>query len=490
MATTLPLQNIINVTVTSTPSGVGEVNVNSLALFTTESPSNADVFRTYTSASQVEEDFGTSAVTTAMANNIFAQSPNILSGNGRLAIVPMESAVSATFGKSVTSDISANLSNFQAVSDGSVSIALNGVARVITGLDFTRVLSLSDIANVMQRKLPDASFTATATAITIASKKVGSTSTVSIDSDATGTDVSGAGFLVEASSTETSGANASGETLVSAIARVDNDVSFVGTITNLDMEDAVVTSTATAIQAQDRILVHHFASPEDIAGIATVVQQAGQTKTRCTLHTDGIASANLAKSAYAGRAFSVNTRGSNTAITMNLKQLANVSPDSGINQTVYSSANAAGMDLYVSYAGVPSVYSTGGNDFFDNIYMNLALKFALEASGFNFLRQTNTKVPQTAAGMNGLKGAYNAVNERFVRNGYIGAGLTWNSSETFGDPETFRQNITDKGYYTYSLPIAQQDAVEREARKAPLVQIAIKRAGAIHTGDVLVVVND
>ena len=62
-------------------------------------------------------------------------------------------------------------------------------------------------------------------------------------------------------------------------------------------------------------------------------------------------------------------------------------PDLGISQTLYVQAEAAGVDLYVSYDGVPSVYSTGGNDFFDNVYSDLALKFALETAGFNFLSE-------------------------------------------------------------------------------------------------------
>ena len=491
MATsTLPISNIINVTVTSTPTGVGEVNVNSLGLFTTEAPSNADVFREYLSASQVADDFGTNSVTTAMANNIFAQSPNILSGNGRLVIIPMNSSVSATEGTAFTADISGNLANFQAVSDGEVRITLNGANRDLTGLDFTRVVTLEDIANIIQDKLPDVDVSATTTVITFASKKVSTLSTVSIDSvGGGGTDISAVGFLDQLTSTETVGVDATGENLVDAIDRVKNTVEFVGVITNLDMSDTEVSAVATAVQSQDRIFVHHFASPEDIAGIATTVKTALQTKTRCVLHTGGIATSNLAKAAFAGRGFSVNTRGSGTAITMNLKQLANVVPDVGINQTVYIAADTAGMDLYVSYAGVPSVLSSGGNDYFDNVYMNLALKFALEAAGFNYLAQTSTKVPQTEAGMNGLKGAYNAVNERFIRNEFIGVGLTWNSSETFGNPEIFKENITNKGYYTYSLPIAQQDSIERSERTAPLVQIAIKRAGAIHTSDVLVIVE-
>ncbi len=145
--------------------------------------------------------------------------------------------------------------------------------------------------------------------------------------------------------------------------------------------------------------------------------------------------------------------------------------------------------MYVSYAGVPSVFSTSGNDFFDNPYNDLALKFALETAGFNYLRQTNTKVPQTEPGMMGLKNAYGVVLNRFVRNGCVAPGA-WTSSERFGDPVIFDQNVLDSGFYIYSLPIVLQNAAERENREAPLVQIAVKRAGAIHTSDVIVLVNN
>ena len=71
----------------------------------------------------------------------------------------------------------------------------------------------------------------------------------------------------------------------------------------------------------------------------------------------------------------------------------------------------------------------------------------------------------------------------------IGTGLSWNSSETFGNTDDLRRNIIDTGYYIYSLPIAQQSQVDRDARKAPLVQIAVKLAGAIHSSTVLVVIE-
>jgi hypothetical protein len=353
---------------------------------------------------------------------------------------------------------------------------------------------LEDVATILDAALANCIVTApTAATLKFLSKKVGADADVTIAavSGGTGTDLNGAGYFNGSGGTATSGADASGETIAAAISRISGSVSFAGVITNLEMEDSVLTALATAIQAQDRIFLHHVCSLVDIsgAGVGQTVQQAGNTKTRILGYTESLSSANLFKAAYAGRAFSVNFSGSNTSQTMNLKQLSGVTPDTGITQTVYDNADTNGVDLYVSYAGVPSVYSTGGNDFFDNPYMDLALKFALETAGFNFLRQTNTKVPQTEQGMNGLKSAYTQVLERFVRNGAIAAG-SWTSSEKFGNPEIFVQNILERGYYVYSLPIVQQSAVERENREAPLVQIAVKRAGAIHTSDVIVLVND
>ena len=65
----------------------------------------------------------------------------------------------------------------------------------------------------------------------------------------------------------------------------------------------------------------------------------------------------------------------------------------------------------------------------------------------------------------------------------------WDTSETFGDQTKFLDNITNKGFYIFSQPVATQSSVQRNARIAPLVQIAAKRAGGINTGSVQVLVN-
>ena len=485
----LPITNVINVTIAPLPSGLTTPNVNSLALFTTETPSNINPYGIYTNAAQVASDYGTNSLTAAYATAIFAQVPNVLSGNGRLVIIPLLSAVSATSAHFVTANISSNLSNLIATTNGNLKVTVDGTVNNLT-LNFTGCVTLSDIATVIQNALPNAIVTATTTAISIYSKKVGTGSSMAIAAySGGGTDLTGASYLNTSAGTTTASANSSGETISAAISRTSGLVQYAGIITNLLLEDAAITTIAATIQAGDYIFLHQICSTADIAGIATTISSDSDTRTRLIFYSISQSSAQLAVAAYAGRAFSTDFTGSNTATTMHLKSLANINPDSGATQTLFTNANTAGCDMYVSISGVPCVISTGGNNYFDNVYADLALKFDLETAGFNYLRQTNTKVPQTEQGMNGLKSAYNGVMQQYVNNGSIAAG-SWNSSNTFGDPTIFNNNISTVGYYIYSLPITQQSQTDRNARKAPLCQIAVKRAGAIQYSNVIVIVQN
>lgn len=194
------------------------------------------------------------------------------------------------------------------------------------------------------------------------------------------------------------------------------------------------------------------------------------------------------KWAYASRGMSTNFSAINVASSMHLKSLAGVSSDTGMTQTLLNSAKAVGADVYVNIAGQACVLSHGANEFFDDVYNLDWLVGALEVAGFNYLRQTGTKIPQTEQGMDGLKAAYRRVCSQAVSNGFIAPG-TWTGSDTFGDPEDFKRNITDFGFYIYSQPVALQPVADRNAREAPVVQIALKYAGAIHSTDVIVNIN-
>lgn len=486
----LPVTNVVNVTVNATPQGLSEKNVNSIALFTHEAGNSLNPYEICLSAKQVAEFYGTDSLTAKMANAIFSQSPNIRTGNGQLVIIPLLNAVSATAGVLTTANISANLSAIIAVTAGDLRVTVNGTNYDLTGLNFTNCTTFADVAKILQSRLVAVTVEATANGLRFTSKKVGTASTVAIAAvpSGTGTALNGSGYFNGAGATTATGTNSTGEALAAAVARTESVVGYVGMLTTLMLEDTALNTFADAVQAMDRLFHYASANIQDIAGVGTTIQQSANTHTRFKVYTAGITAAILMNAAYVGRAHSVNFSGSMTSQTMWLKQLATIDPDLGISQTFYDNAKTAGVDLFVSYEGVPSVMSNGANAYFDQVYSRLALKFALETAGFNFLRQTNTKVPQTEAGMNGLKNAYGQVMERFVSAGYIAAG-EWNSSETFGDPVVFRNNITSRGYYIYSTPIAKQAQTEREQRKAPLVQIGAKEAGAIHTSDVIVLVN-
>jgi hypothetical protein len=191
--------------------------------------------------------------------------------------------------------------------------------------------------------------------------------------------------------------------------------------------------------------------------------------------------------AYASRLMSIDFNATATALTMHLKDITVLTADTGVTQAILDSAKNAGVDTYPNIGGVGKVYCSGVNLFSDQIYTRLALQVDLQIAGFNFLATTTTKIPQTEQGMNGLKGAYRRIMSRYVTAGVFAPG-TWNGT-TFGDPDAFIRNITEFGFYIYSIPIADQSQDERETRVAPKIQIAAKDSGALHGSDVVVLVE-
>ena len=485
----LSINNIIRVTVQGVERSIGVKNVNEVALFTTETPNTTDPFLIAIDPSTVAEAYGTSSLTAKMANNVFAQNMNLNSGRGYLVVIPLQEAVSATPASFTTGSVG-TATTFSAVTNGCIKLTVDGgTAREYTGLNFSACATLTDVVNVLKNAINSVTIELSGSTIIFTSKKVGTNSSVVLASGTTGTDISGSTYLNIAAGTTTAGVDSSGEKLEDAIARVSGSARFTGVISNLAMSDTAVASASSYINSHDLIWIAPFSSVGDIDGAITTIKSAGQRQTRCVLYTEGIEEAQLMAAAYAGRAFSTNFSGSSTSQTMQLKTLVNVTPDSGITQTDYTKALAAGADMYVSFEGDSGVACGKGNGYFDVVYENLALKYASQAALYNVLKTAGTKIPQTEVGMSALRNAQGNVCLQFVRNGVLAPGK-WNSPSTFGDPETFKKNIEDNGWYIYSTPIAQQAQSEREQRIAPLIQCACKRSGAIHEADLIIMVEE
>ncbi|MBR0541606.1 MAG: DUF3383 family protein [Clostridia bacterium] len=267
---------------------------------------------------------------------------------------------------------------------------------------------------------------------------------------------------------------------------IANDLSAIETESSASVEEATISSAINAENNKIQFVVSNDST--DVDGIFTDIKNLGFTKTRCLFYGGTETEAKIMMASYASKAMSTVFEASLTTQTMHLKPLAGVLPDPVMTETLLTKCKTAGVDSYISIEGVACVFSTGANGFFDEVFNELWFVNAIQVAGFNYLRQTNTKIPQTEYGMTGLKNAYAQVCVRGVNNGFIAPG-SWTSSDTFGNPDLFKNNIAVSGYYIYSTPVAQQNKADREARKAPLVQIAVKTAGAIHSTNVMIYVN-
>lgn len=281
------------------------------------------------------------------------------------------------------------------------------------------------------------------------------------------------------------------ETLDAAITRTVDLVQYFGIMsTQIETEADMLAAAAVvaALTSKMAFFVQTDSATIDPGGSLDLLRSGGFTQSRGLYYGGTTDEALGFMASYVGRALSVVFSGSLTTSTMHLKQLTSVDPDSSMTQTLLTKAQTAGVDVYVSLQGYAAVFCSGENSFFDDVYNIQWIAGAMQVAGFNYLAAASTKIPQTEQGMDGLKGAYRAICEQAVSNGFCAPG-TWNSPTTFGNQDDFYNNVSQFGYYIYSTPIAQQSQADRADRKAPLVQIAIKEAGAIHSSSVVVLVN-
>lgn len=280
------------------------------------------------------------------------------------------------------------------------------------------------------------------------------------------------------------------ETIGEAITRTQDLVQYFGIISAELVSEADGKAAAAIVQPLNKILGVVSRTPADIAadGYFDDIRISGFDKTRCFYHAvDNDTDALLMLASFFGRAFSTNFAGSNTTTSMHLKDLRGVLPGN-MNQTDLNAAQLAGADVYISIQGVAKTFTSGANEFFDDVYNKAWFVGSLEIEGFNFLAQTSTKITQTENGMDALKSVYRRVCEQGVVNQYLAPG-SWTIPDTFGNQADFFDNIAERGYYIFSQPVSQQASSAREAREAPLVQIAVKQAGAIHSSSVIVNIN-
>lgn len=284
------------------------------------------------------------------------------------------------------------------------------------------------------------------------------------------------------------------ETLTAAITRLASELYFEGILTTRTLTDDEAIAASTLVQSMiNRIFPLPASSVNALtAGTGLFTKVNSNTKTKCLLYTLGAdeetaaLNSRLFAAAYLSRGLAVNYSGSDTTITMNLKDLVGIEADTNISETILNQCVNLGVDCFPSIEGLAKVISNRqGGMYFDQVANQIWFVNAIQRAVFNTLAQTNTKIPQTEAGVAKIVSAIRSVCNQAVVNGYLAPG-TWNSSDTFGNYDDFYRNIEEFGYYIYTQPIAEQLQSEREQRKMPLGQVAGKEAGAEHSGNIII----
>jgi hypothetical protein len=487
----IAIDRVVSVSLSQNLQGLANANTSALALLTTDVPISPSygAFGIYYGPAQVAADWGSNSSAYRIAENVFSQAPSILSAGGFLVIIPRNPsapASAATLLGAGPVDLTQLTATDYKINEGTSSSTETDLA--IGALNLTSLAtaqaSLNSTAVTAAGLVFSLSGSLTAAFITLKTTATGATAHLNIGTTASGTDIAPLLGLSGSAVGVASGT----ESLKDCILRTYQATWYFGIVADVIPTDAELPGLAAIVQSLDKILFYGEHDTAKVNGIMATLTGSGYTNTRGLLYTTSDNDAMDFAAAYASRALSVDFTGDATVITMHLKTLTGFTGDPGLTETIVTAAQNAGVDVYVNFGtAAGSVFTSGANEFFDQVYVGLALKFAIKVAGFNFLSGTSTKIPQTEIGMNGLKAAYRKVMKAFVTNGAFAPGA-WNGT-TFGDPEDFIRNIGDVGFYIFSSPIANQSQAVRATRAAPLVQIAAKSAGAIHSSNVQVFIE-
>ena len=373
MTGNIPISDVVNVSVSLTPTGLPNFNVNNMILITSDpflvNP-NSDLIRPYTDSNTIGEDVGFATETYEQGEEVFAQQLNILAGGGTLFVAQFQQGAISLAGLAIGGDAgldyivgdSINIIQGGGVG-GTATVTTIGAGGAVTGLVLSNVGYGFSVANGLST-----------------------------------TGGSGTGLTVNITAVAQ-------ETLQQSITRCRTYQYFNGIISTNYGASSTWVALATFVQSLGNacIALPTYALA-DLTGALLAVKQAGLYAGRGLYYTVSALDARLYAAAYMSWALSTNYNGSDTTITMNLKQLIGIDPDPGMTETLKQLCYANGIDTYVNYGGsFPGVVSSGANKFMDEVTNIIWLALALQVAGFDALATVQTKIPYTDAGISILK---------------------------------------------------------------------------------------
>lgn len=483
MARGLNVSDVVRVDVTIEPIGAQYRNFGiGMAIGPSDVIDVVERKRLYTTLDGVVSDFGTSAPEYQAARLYFSQEPQ------PAAFYVARWAQTATAGRlngAVLSPAQQLVSAFTGITSGTLTISIDGVSKVLTGLNFSTALNLNGVASIVQGALVSAGATGAVVLwdgvqkrFTVTSGTVGPTSSV------------GYGTGTVATAMHLTSADASAPVLGIA---AESAVSCVATLADMDggqyayffatpspLADVDHIAVATLIEGLGQSHVYgitlqnsNVLDPATSLDLGSQIKTLGLSRTWCQYSSTNP----YAIASFFGRAATVDFEAADTTITMMFKLEPSVVAET-ITESQAATLKAKNVNVFVNYNNDTAILQWGvmsNGDYFDERHGLDWLQNAIQTDVYNLLRG-RPKVPQTDAGMNLIRNVIKAVCVRGVNNGLIAPGL-WTGPK-IGPLNT--GDTLSTGYYIYAPPVATQSDVDRAARKSVPFQCAIKMAGAVH----------
>jgi len=501
MATQLPVSRLINVSVTLTRAAAQAQSLNQLLLLSIlPNIDQYERYRTYADIDEVGLDFDSTTDEYIAAQLWFSQTPQPTSLMiGRWA---KTNAVGGVKGYPLPStDTYANPANWALITNGSFAYQVDGGSTTnVTGLNFSSVTDMNGVAAII-----NAAITSVAACVwnsnyqrfEISSKTLGASSSVSFlfpVSPSTGTDISGK--LNLDSSLVNKGGYLYQGMVAESVAHAynyfnDNYGQMWYAVVSTACNDANALQFALNVEASTNKHIYGYTTQDatallttDTTSVAYTFNQQGFTRTMLQYSSTN----KYAIVAAISKLLSVDYTAQYSAITLMYKGETLIVPES-LNSSQANALESKQCNVFVNYDNNTAIFEKGvmcaDGVFADQITNTDALAVDLQTRLYNVLYTSPTKIPQTDAGVHILVANIEDVCTQFVFNGVLAPGQ-WNSNG-FGVLK-YGDNLP-KGFYVYAPPVASQDPAQRATRVCPTIQVAAKLAGAIHSINLSVVVN-
>ncbi len=482
---TLPVSNVVNVQIVMAPRAAALRNFGAtLIIGTSDVIDTATRIVTYAASElpDIASAFGSESPEYLAAVAFFGQSPQPTEVQiGRWA----KTATSGQIKGRILSTSEQEMSRFTSIDSGAFDVTIDGEVVNVTGINLQSQSNLNGVASQITGALNSKGTCLwDGQRFIIKSATTGSTSTVS---NVTNTGLSVVMGLEEGTTMVT---GAAAESLVDALnAMLDRPTWYMAFVAaEYEDEDALAASAVIEAASPSRVIAYTLMDTAELDQHQTTtlgykLAAAGYQHTLC-----GYSSTNPAMAAsILGRMSTVDFAGSNTTLTLKFKQCPGVTAE---NLTL-SQSNALAVNnvnVFVAYDNDTSILQEGvmsGGWFIDERHGLDWLQNYVQTAVWNLLYTSTTKIGQDEIGSTDLVATVSQALEQAVTNNLVSPGV-WNS-DGFGALK--RGDTLSTGYYVYIQPMDEQSQADREARKAPPIQCAVKLTGAIHFVDVTINVN-